>query len=47
MMKMATEFPQYGWEKNKGYGTETHLEVIKKTGPTVFHRKDFLRKEDS
>lgn len=47
MTKMATEFPQYGWEKNKGYGTETHLEVIKKMGPTVFHRKDFLRKEDS
>jgi ribonuclease HII len=47
MAKIATEFPWYGWERNKGYGTQTHLEVIKKRGPTVFHRKDFLRKGDS
>ncbi len=31
----------YGWDKNKGYGTEKHREAIKKYGTTKFHRKSF------
>ena len=31
----------YGWDKNKGYGTERHRQAIKKYGTTKFHRKSF------
>ncbi len=34
-------FPQYGWGKNKGYGTQEHLKAIKAFGPTPLHRKTF------
>lgn len=45
MMKKATlEYPEYFWEKNKGYGTKQHIEAIKKYGTTPLHRKTFLRK---
>jgi len=32
----------YGWDKNKGYGTKAHILAIKKQGITSFHRKSFL-----
>lgn len=38
---LAAEFPQYGWEKNKGYPTATHIEALRKYGPTPFHRRSF------
>ncbi len=44
MVKAAEEYPEYGWERNKGYGTKEHIEAIKKYGITPFHRKKFLRK---
>lgn len=31
----------YGWEKNKGYGTKTHMDAIQENGITVFHRLSF------
>ena len=34
-------YPQYGFEKNRGYGTKLHLDAIKKFGPTQIHRKTF------
>ena len=34
-------YPQYGFEKNRGYGTKLHLDAIKKFGPTEIHRKTF------
>lgn len=37
------EFRNYGWGKNKGYGTKLHLEAIAQFGPTALHRRDFLR----
>lgn len=43
MAKLAKEFPQYLWEKNKGYLTSEHIEAIKKHGPTKWHRAKFLR----
>ena len=36
-------YPMYGWERNKGYGTQEHRSAIKKFGPTKIHRKSFLR----
>lgn len=39
----ATEYPKYGFEKHKGYGTKAHIEAIKEYGPCSIHRKSFLK----
>lgn len=44
MEKLASEFPQYGWEHNAGYLTKAHLDAIDKYGLTKYHRPSFLRK---
>ena len=41
MKRFANSYPQYGFEKNKGYGTRKHLLSIKKHGPTNIHRTSF------
>lgn len=41
MKKLHLEFPQYGWEQNKGYPTRAHKEAIAIHGPTKYHRKSF------
>jgi len=37
----AEEFPQYGFEHHKGYGTQFHQEALEKYGPCKYHRKSF------
>lgn len=44
MIKLASEFSQYGWETNKGYPTKEHIEAVLKYGACKIHRKTFLRK---
>jgi ribonuclease HII len=41
MKKLALQHPSYGWESNKGYGTQKHLHAIRKNGITAYHRKSF------
>ena len=41
MRHIATEYPQYGWEVNKGYPTKAHREAIARFGATVYHRASF------
>ncbi len=41
MVKYSSEFPQYLFENNKGYGTQAHRESINKYGLTKIHRKSF------
>ena len=41
MKKLADEFPDYNWEKNKGYPTKQHRNAIKKIGISKHHRKSF------
>ena len=41
MKKLHNEFPQYDWNKNKGYPTRAHREAIKEFGATPHHRKSF------
>ena len=41
MVKFAEEFPNYGFEKHKGYGTKAHLDAIRKFGQCEIHRKSF------
>lgn len=42
--KMAEIYPEYGFEKHKGYGTKEHTDAILKYGVTPIHRKSFLKK---
>lgn len=39
--KLSNDFPEYGWEVNKGYPTKAHREAILKFGSTPHHRKSF------
>jgi ribonuclease HII len=41
MKKAHEKYPQYGFDKHKGYGTRSHFEAIKKYGPCEIHRKSF------
>lgn len=41
MMKIHKEYPNYFWDKNKGYPTKQHREAIAKLGITKYHRKSF------
>ena len=45
MVEYAKEYPGYGWERNKGYGTKEHYVGIEKNGITPIHRRSFLKKE--
>ena len=44
LYKYAEEYPMYGFDKHKGYGTKVHREAILKYGPCPHHRKSFLKK---
>lgn len=44
MQIIANEFPQYGWEKNKGYPTLLHRTAVQQFGLTKYHRKTFNTK---
>jgi len=41
MLNIHNEFPEYGWNRNKGYPTSFHREAIMKYGITPYHRKSF------
>lgn len=41
MNQLHEQFPQYGWQQNKGYGTLAHRKKIKEHGYTPFHRMSF------
>jgi ribonuclease HII len=45
MRSIHTIYPNYGWEMNKGYPTEKHLDAISETGLTPFHRVSFKVKK--
>ena len=41
MLKYSKLYPDYKFEKHKGYGTKVHLEALDKFGPCKIHRKSF------
>lgn len=43
MLDMAREYPQYCFEKHKGYGTKLHYEMLRTYGPSPIHRRTFLK----
>lgn len=47
MDKLAEEYPQYDWQRNKGYPTKKHREAIKLHGITPYHRKSYNLLGDS
>ena len=44
MLELAKQYPEYQFEKHKGYGTKLHQEMILKYGASDIHRKSFLKK---
>ena len=43
MLEMAEKYPQYQFEKHKGYGTRLHYEMLDQYGPSPIHRRTFLK----
>ena len=43
MKEYAKEYPEYGFEGHKGYGTKVHIEKIKEIGPCKLHRRTFIK----
>lgn len=41
MVQLHTLYPEYGFSKNKGYGTSEHLQALKQFGPCPLHRRSF------
>ena len=44
MVELAEQYPQYAFEKHKGYGTAAHYAAIREYGPCPIHRPSFLKK---
>ena len=44
MIRQAEQFPEYGFEIHKGYGTKAHYAALEQYGPSPIHRMTFLRK---
>ena len=44
MEEMARRYPEYEFERHKGYPTRRHYELLRKYGPCPIHRRTFLRK---
>ena len=44
MERFAGDYPQYGFEVHKGYGTKRHYEALRQFGPCPIHRQSFLKK---
>ena len=43
MEKMDAVYPEYGFARNKGYGTAEHIAALKKYGPCPIHRRSFIK----
>lgn len=43
MKEYSLIYPQYGFERNMGYGTQEHIEALRKYGPCAIHRISFLK----
>ena len=41
MLQLAEQFPQYGFDRHAGYGTQAHLQAIRTHGITIHHRRSF------
>lgn len=46
MAEMAAKYPEYRFDKHKGYGTKLHYELLARYGPCPIHRKTFLKRAE-
>lgn len=46
MTEMAKQYPEYRFDKHKGYGTKLHYELLAQYGPSPIHRRTFLKKAE-
>ena len=46
MAEVAAKYPEYRFDKHKGYGTKLHYELLRTYGPSPIHRKTFLKATD-
>lgn len=44
MVELDKKYPEYGFEKHKGYGTKQHIEALKRYGKCTIHRETFIKK---
>ena len=44
MLELAQQYPEYGFDIHKGYGTKAHCEALRTYGPCPIHRRSFLKK---
>ena len=44
MLEIAKKYPEYQFEKHKGYGTKLHYEMLEQHGVSEVHRRTFLKK---
>ena len=44
MVDMAAKYPEYRFDRHKGYGTKLHYELLAQHGPSPIHRKTFLKR---
>jgi ribonuclease HII len=42
MVELSAQYPLYGFEQHKGYGTAAHYEALKKYGLCAIHRRSFI-----
>ena len=42
--ELSDKYPEYGFDKHKGYGTAAHIDALKRLGPCPIHRRSFLKK---
>ena len=43
MLEMAAQYPEYRFDRHKGYGTKLHYELLRTYGPSPIHRRTFLK----
>ena len=43
MLEVAQRYPQYQFERHKGYGTKLHYQLLRTYGPSLIHRRTFLK----
>ena len=44
MLELAEQYPEYGFDIHKGYGTKAHYDALRQYGPCPIHRRSFLKK---
>ena len=42
MIRLNEQYPEYGFDRNKGYGTKAHIDALRQYGPCPVHRRSFI-----